>query len=561
MRTSHQLRIFFNSQLRFYQVYHCYYLQFWRNIPQLSILIMLQELPPLPSVGASELQSLTEHYWETAFSKPTLKSSAPTVYTKQHVKDVSEFANDCGFSLSVADIFKYPVLSDLARVVARRAAASHEPDPFTLVDIRRLDLASDVKFDFDKCQDVLPVTDTQASCIDAALMDSPEGCYYLHTEISSEVRLDDVIRVCEDLWSYLDILRTAFIKNNGQYLQVISRDIPAPIQVRESTEDTMELSKTIFDERIKQPLELGALYCEFQILHSINTTKATQLGIRVTHAHFDGISHVLMQNCLSSLLNGASLPRVSSMARYMQFVQSQEGDALAYWRSLLQRSKPLPLFEHPKEKRNRIIMSSQTIPAPKKIAEFTQANLFTAACATALGNIYQTDDVVLSLVVSGQMMLPPGLNNVTGPCLNITPMRIRVDEPTNLEHTVAIVHQQRVDSMQYEGSTISNILKTCTDWPRHLRKLTYTVMFDLAEHADMDIGSVVSQSNAEGDKKVQLSLYGPQGPFEKEEGVLLLAMPAKEGWQVLVCGNARFVDEKEIEQIKNHIISVLGTVS
>jgi hypothetical protein len=520
---------------------------------------MLHAPPPLLSAGTTEIQSLTEHYWETAFSKPDPESTASKVDSQKQAKDLEDFATEYGLSLTVADIFRYPILSDLARVVAHRAAASHEPASFTLVDIKSLDLASQVRFSPDNCHDVLPVTDTQANCIDAALVDSPEGCYYLHTEISPEIGVESLIQCCEKLWNHLDILRTSFIKHDGQYLQVVSKGMPAPVHVHESVEDPMGLARTIFDERIKHPLELGALYCEFQIFHSGN--KPTQFGIRVTHAHFDGVSHVLLQNCLSSILNESPLPSVSSMTRYMHFVRSKEDEALAHWRSLLKGSKPLPLFEHPKEEKNRIIMSSETIPSPKKMGGFTQANIFTAACTTALANIYQTDDVVFSRVVSGQMMLPPGLNNVTGPCLNITPMRISVDKPKDLEHTVAAVHQQQVDSMQYEGSTISNIFKHCTEWPEHLRKLTYTVMFDLAEVADMDLGSSGEHGEVAGHNDIQLGLHGPPGPFEKEEGVLLLAMPAKEGWQILVCGNARFVDEKDIERTKNHIISVLATVS
>lgn len=522
---------------------------------------MLQTLPPLPCAGTTELHSLFEYYWETAFKKSGPECSASKVASEKQVKDFTDRAKECGLSLSVADIFKYPVLSDLARVVAHRAAASHDPDPFSLVDIKKFDLALQVKFPRNNCHDVLPVTDTQASCIDAALMKSPEGCYYLNAEVPPEVSVDTLVHGCKELWNQLDILRTAFIRNDDRYLQVVSKGMPAPIHVHESVEDPMKLSRTVFDKRIKLALELGAIYCEFQIFHSGKTKTATQLGIRVTHAHFDGVSHVLMQNCLSSLLNELPLPSVSSMARYMHFVQSREDDALEHWRSLLKGSKPLPLFEHPKEEKNRIIMSSQTVPAPKKMGDFTQANVFTAACTTALANMYHTNDVVLSLVVSGQMMLPPGLNNVTGPCLNITPMRISVDEPTNLQHTIAAVHQQRVDSMQYEGSTISNIFKNCTDWPEHLRKLSYTVMFDLAKHSDMDISSDSTHDMTEGHKNIQLSLYGPPGPFEKEEGVLLVGMPAKEGWQILVFGNARFVNEKDIEQTRDHITSVLAMMS
>ncbi|KAF1347603.1 hypothetical protein BDV97DRAFT_298665 [Delphinella strobiligena] len=471
---------------------------------------------------------------------------------------MTDAATEFGLSLSVADIFQYPVLSDMARVVARRVAARREPDPFSLIAIENFSFTSQLKFPLENCQDLFPVTDTQASCINAALMDCPEGCYYLHTDIPSELRLERLISICEELWNHFDILRMVFIKKDNRYLQAVTKGISAPVIVHRFVEDPMALSKQIFRERIKQPLDLGTLYCEFQIFHS--GEKPTRLGIRVTHAHFDGVSHMLLQNCLSALLNENQLSRVSSMACYIQYVLSQEDAALAYWRSLLKDSKPLPIFENPKEEKNRIIMSSQTVAAPRKKIDFTQATLFTAACATALADVYQTSDVVLSLVVSGQMMLPPGLNNVTGPCLNIIPMRISVDAPKALEQTVAAVQQQRLDSMPFEGSTVSNILKHCTEWPMHLRKYTYTVMFDLAEVSDMDIGSVPGDSKCEGHRNVQLSLFGPQGPFEKEEGVLLLAMPVKEGWQILVCGNARFVDEKEVEEIRDHIISVLATM-
>ena len=147
-------------------------------------------------------------------------------------------------------------------------------------------------------------------------------------------------------------------------------------------------------------------------------------------------------------------------------------------------------------------------------------------------------------------MLLAGLNNVFGPCLNIIPVRIKMDDAKTLEHALTCTQQQRLSGMDFEASTTPNILKTCTDWPAHLRKYTYTVLFQLSETLAID----------PDEAGPRLDIFGPPGPFESEEGVLILATPGEKTWEITISGNARFCAAKDLADVLDELVAVLQRV-
>ncbi|KAG6038313.1 putative secondary metabolism biosynthetic enzyme, partial [Claviceps citrina] len=208
--------------------------------------------------------------------------------------------------------------------------------------------------------DAFPVTHLQASYIGAAVQEPPRSCSVFYLRLPRRTPVEDVVKTCGFAWSRLDVLRAAFVEHDGRYWQVIpSSGTPAPILVHElqagdSDEEAGSSSlphHELYRRALMPPLRLGSPYTQFLVSRSRGQLF---LGIRLSHAQYDGISLGELVALMAAHLTGrrsvhdddddddddGTRPQFS---HYMHFALAHETESLRYWSSLVRGSRPLVL--------------------------------------------------------------------------------------------------------------------------------------------------------------------------------------------------------------------------
>lgn len=132
-------------------------------------------------------------------------------------------------SLTVADIFKAPKLSQLAMLV--KGADEEESilpvQPFSLLDtddtngFLREFVEPLIDEEAGSVQDVLPCTDFQTCAILDALQDPPSRLPHWVFDLPAEVDFSRLESACQKLVAHFDILHTVFVEASNRFWQVL----------------------------------------------------------------------------------------------------------------------------------------------------------------------------------------------------------------------------------------------------------------------------------------------------------------------------------------------------
>jgi hypothetical protein len=160
----------------------------------------------------------------------------------------------------------------------------------------------------------------------------------------------------------------------------------------------------------------------------------------------------------------------------------------------------------------------------------------------------------MTTTVSGRTMLPPGLDDVVGPCLNQIPLRVRLDPERTFDRTLRATQQAQLDMLTTETATLADIYQACAEeWPVEQRKLFYNVQFQNVGLPSVDLlGDGVQTS---------MNVFGSMGVWKHSEEVWIIARPSSDGWNIDLSSNACNSSIQDLEKIAAEIMSILKNVS
>jgi aryl carrier-like protein len=436
-------------------------------------------------------------------------------------------ARDTGLSLSVADILKNPKLDAMAGVLQffGRGEADQrsieEPDmidvlsyePFSLLSSgvnttglwRRLPEYGIAR---DAVHDILPVTDQQARLVSQTYTANRSMLLYHTLDGRGTPDISEIRAACHKLVQRFDMLRTVFIAHGSCFVQVVLRDLTLEIPVlatsHRNLEDCVEDIRQYDSARAS--LRFGSPLAGFAIIHQTRTNK-WRLVARMSHAQHDGMSLLKMwsefeklyrpmnkkqwntrpQQLLSpsadahltppsspdmsasgSSNNGASPAQQFSFSQHMRALeQTNKIAARRYWSTLLQSSSPTVVRPQPSHtlRIGEGPCVVREIPrATLPPCDFTFFTVLKAAWAYVLARAAASDDIVFSTLTHGRGL--HGSHDAFGPCVNITPTRIRFGDGWQATDLMSAVQDQHVASLPFEQLGSREIVRECTDWPR-----------------------------------------------------------------------------------------------
>ncbi|KAF2028417.1 amino acid adenylation [Setomelanomma holmii] len=397
---------------------------------------------------------------------------------------LTSLARSAGINLIVADIFKHPVLSDMAKVASPESQeAVTDIEPFALAPVEENlieDVAAVCEVCSDDVEDIYPCTPLQAGLMELATQQ--KGAYTAQRVFKIAADFD-IVRF-KNAWTELvylhPILRTRIVlsKNSGA-LQVVLREDVA-WQPETDLANYLASDKASFI-RYGSPLARYALDADHT--HFIWT---------VHHALYDGHTANVLMEQLEALYHSGSLgvaPPYSRFIRFITEVDSQECEA--FWKNQLSRGTPnsfpaLPNATYQPSPDSEVTRSLGIVRNADK--GFMLSTILRAAWAIVTGRHMGSDEIVFAATNSGRNAPVVDIESIVGPTITTVPIQLQLDATASIAEFLAVVQQQSTDMIPFEHAGVQNIY-AMTNEKQNLKNL-FVIQQPLGE---MQQGSLLEE--------------------------------------------------------------------
>ncbi|OQD81856.1 hypothetical protein PENANT_c025G09152 [Penicillium antarcticum] len=417
-----------------------------------------------------------------------------------------------GHALSVADIFQNMRLGDAAKVLKVDQASKDSVQPYkpfsalSNLDIKMF-LASTVRPKLANpgwpIRDVCPVTESQSMDIRQTVQAPRTSIQYNMLYFDQTVNIKQLLRACNDLAKTHDILRTVFIENEFSFLQVVLEEAILPIAMHQTNQDLEQYVTRLCKTDIETAYELGSPF--FKIFHVEGTDGKHCLILSLSHAQYDGVSLPRILQDLETLYTGGKVIDFEPFASYIARISDGrlQTQAVNYWNNLLKDSSLSVLDGPVVEPTDKAIFQETPVENFTPVQEITAANVLTAAWALVLARRLGKPDVTFGTVTSGRTLDLANVENVIGPCYQLTPVRVKFESQWTAMDLLQFVQKQAAESSAYDFLGFEKISKQCTHWSPEARTFDSIVHHqDWADFDDMPFAGTsckVDISNPHGD--------------------------------------------------------------
>jgi amino acid adenylation domain-containing protein len=386
-------------------------------------------------------------------------------------------ARKLGISISVVDIFQHPHLANLAtRCEKFGYVTSSDALPFASLHVSqpevfvKNEVYPSLKEPNCKILDVLPLSRFQKICVGHDMQPN-YGCgFHFYIDCPQSLDLKQLLSSCSKLIQHFDILRTIFVQSSNGLLQVVLDSLQPTVDFHDSEDSIEILFNRVCSDDLKQSAVLGRSFLRFMILRASNN--ARRLVLRLSHAQYDGICLAQIVAALGAFYNEEPVPQARSYANYIDHISRHDETDFSFWQTILAGSQMTSLpgkqSSASLEEENSPIRVEKAIPLMKSHHGATSATVFTVACAIMLGRVTRSNDVVFGRLVAGRAGLPSDIQDIVGPCVNIVPVRVKLDDGLTLSAMFAALQRQCIDATPHETVSLEEIKENCVEWPENV---------------------------------------------------------------------------------------------
>jgi aryl carrier-like protein len=318
--------------------------------------------------------------------------------------------------------------------------------------------------------DVLPVTDFQAMSLTATLFKSRWMLNYFYLEGNGPLDLRRLRESCLKVVDAFDILRTVFVCFQDQFFQVVLRKIRPSIFVYETDRALDEFTMTLQQRDREYGPREGEQYVQFYVVKKKGSDQHRIL-IRLSHTQYDGVCLSKIMDALKHGYEGSPLPPVIPFASYLrQLPGTITPDHYRHWSDLLKGSRMTQVVRRKGTSMFQNVGAFTEIHrkieiSPTALGNVTIATVMQAAWALTLAKLSAQSDVIFGLTISGRNATVPGIENTVGPCVNVIPVRVKLNENWTGVDLFRYLQDQQISNMPFESLGFREIIKQCTDWP------------------------------------------------------------------------------------------------
>ncbi|KAL2826232.1 hypothetical protein BDW59DRAFT_161069 [Aspergillus cavernicola] len=370
-----------------------------------------------------------------------------------------------GLSLSVAEIFQYPVLEDMLKCCQTSddpIQSSQFLAPFTLLpDGTNLDelleeVANTCSIPKTSICDVYPCSALQEGLITASIQQA--GAYVAHPvfQLSQDVDIPTFKAAWQKTINETEVLRTRILHTaTANFVQVVIQPSPS---------DWARPAGLV-------ATQVGGPLTGYTITDNGYSRSFTW---SIHHALYDGWSIPLIlrrvEENYEMCRNGAQHPSTDGMVPYSVFIdhlQKQDNSASdAFWRTYLANMSS-PAFPATKNALSSSINASSRHYATATLVperkDITLPAMIRAAWAIVLSVHTESADVCFGETLMGRNIDLQGVSKIAGPLLTTVPTRIVADSDMQLSTYLERVHQSAVTMIPHQHTGLQEIRKMNED--------------------------------------------------------------------------------------------------
>lgn len=382
-------------------------------------------------------------------------------------------AREVGLTLTVADIFQEPKLSEMARNIAgsshilSRKASSFTYEPFSilpdnvLINQLKEEIAGLCQVDIEALEDLYPCTPIQEGLI--SLTSKQPGAYITRNIycLPKGIDIKRFKRAWEDIWQSQVILRTRVVHTRTSgFVQAVLKQPLVWGSVR-TIDDLPETSTSL-------PFSNGGSLSQYTIVGGKDNS--THFAWTMHHALYDGWSIPVLLDTVEKLYNDLADTGHTVTATYPLFIKFLSGIDMQksddFWSARLAdptstQFPQLPYQSYPVQAKSysQRISRIYTPSGSDKIL----SSLLRAAWALTLSVFSCSDDVIFGEILTGRDAPIPGITEIIGPVMTTIPSRVSIDRDASVKGFLEQVQKQLADTLPYQFAGLQHIKRLSTD--------------------------------------------------------------------------------------------------
>ncbi|KAK3315673.1 hypothetical protein B0H66DRAFT_642846 [Apodospora peruviana] len=383
-----------------------------------------------------------------------------------------------GISLTVADVFRYPVLRNIATVASKISSSEQESggdsstiEPFSLLetdwteDEARAEASAFCGVDAADIEDVYPCTPLQEAlmALSAKVKDAYVAQRVLKLETGQE--MEKLQAAFEAIHTDCAILRTRIIQvSQHGLMQVVTKE-PITWRSASSLAEYLEMDRNE-DMDLGKPLVRYGLVREGEGAHFVLT---------MHHALYDGWSMPLVVDRVNKAYQGLPLERPAAEFKHFIHYLNHTLDRAAcdtYWRDQLEGATgvqfPTLPFEGYQTRADSLLELEVSLdgrrPPISQNATITLATVVRAAWALVASQYCAGNtDVVFGETLTGRNAPIVGAGEIEGPMITTVPVRVSIDSEVTVEQYLQTIADQVLTQIPYEHAGLQHIRRLSGD--------------------------------------------------------------------------------------------------
>ncbi|KAK1570243.1 non-ribosomal peptide synthetase [Colletotrichum navitas] len=366
-----------------------------------------------------------------------------------------------GLQLTVAQIFKTPVLHDLSHLptVSKRAALRAQPlellsDNSSYSETLK-EIAEECSISVEDIEDAFPCTPLQEGLM--ALSTSTSNSYLVQYVIQIPVEIDvaRLKRAWESVAQVHGILRTRLVDTlSSGILQVV-------IQENLAWNESFNLQEYL-EMDLRQPSNFGAQLNRFGIIYAENGN-ASSMVWTVHHAVTDGHAVGLTLQAVRAAFHGALKTVEVSFSTFIKYFKTMHAESSSrYWSSVFEGGEftsfpPKPLLTARTSEITTSAFACRSVPHPSPSTGVTVTTILRAAWALVIAQFSGSEDVVFGITTSGRNAALDSIETVVGPTIATVPLRVKCNGKTPIHEFLEEIQMSTISMIPYEQMGIQNI--------------------------------------------------------------------------------------------------------
>ncbi|KAJ5816716.1 AMP-dependent synthetase/ligase [Penicillium robsamsonii] len=422
-----------------------------------STILPVQEHRDPSTVREEQLREL----WAHVLNIPSTGISATDSFLRLGGDSVAAMllvaaAREANLSITVADVFKSPVLCDLALVIKEDSSFSGEEviAPFSLLDhpsdIQRMreEAARLCSIEVAQVEDIYPCTPLQQGMLSITARSETNNVARTLFELPSHTDLSRFEKAWLSTVQQASILRTRVIDLTSNGLVQVVVESPIMLDRYENITDFVKYSV---------PMGLGVPLCRAGLISGVSPC----LIMEMHHSIFDGWSTKLILDAMEAeyyekVTHSAMVP-FRSFVKYAKGMNKEK--ASLYWKTYLDGGSETKTFPSPGYRpETKLDFNHNVTEIPWKHSGTTPSSVVRAALALVLASYTNSNDVRYGATISGRHANVAGIERIAGPTIATVPVRAIFDWNQTVESWLEQVQTQAVEATAHEQLGLQQIV-------------------------------------------------------------------------------------------------------